>query len=122
MTLIGHPDHLEGIPEDLGGVKAPYEPLEGIPRDPGDVMDSPLEGIPEELHNYADVFSNLEPVTELPPHCPFDFEIVLKDKNKPVKGPMYPHCPSDDEELHHLLKEQLDKGLIRPSKSRYCSP
>jgi hypothetical protein len=49
-------------------------------------------------------------------------EIVLLDENKQVKGPVYPLRPSDDEELCKILKEQLDKGLIRPSKSHYSSP
>ena len=63
---VGGHNHLEGIPEDLGGVEVPYEPLEGIPRETGDTVAIPLEGIPVELHDYADVFSE-DKVTELPP-------------------------------------------------------
>ncbi|CUA68987.1 Transposon Tf2-12 polyprotein [Rhizoctonia solani] len=44
------------------------------------------------------------------------------DPNKPVKGPVYPVRASDDEEMRKTLKEQLDKGLIVPSKSKYSSP
>jgi hypothetical protein len=68
-----------------------------------------------------EVFSE-DKVTELPPHRPYDLAIVLLDENKQVKGPVYPLQPSDDEELCKILKEQLDKGLIRPSKLRYSSP
>ncbi|QRW24773.1 Transposon Tf2-7 polyprotein [Rhizoctonia solani] len=102
----GTSNHLEGIPEDLGGVEV-IEPLEGIPRETGGTVDSPLESIP---------------VTELPPHRPFDLGIELIDPDKPVKAMVYPLKASDDEELRKLLKEQLDKGLICPSKSKYGSP
>jgi hypothetical protein len=119
-NVSGTENHLEDVSEDLGGVKV-FQPLEGIPREVGGVMDVPLEGIPTELHDYMEVFSE-DKVTELPPHRPYDLEIVLLDENKQVKGPVYPLRPSDDEELRKILKEQLDKGLIRPSKSRYSSP
>jgi hypothetical protein len=76
----GTEDHLEDMPEDLGGVEV-FPPLEGIPRGAGDVMDFPLEGIPAELHDYMEVFSE-DKVTELPPHCPYDLEIVLLDESK----------------------------------------
>jgi hypothetical protein len=116
----GTENHLEDVPEDLGGVEV-FQPLEGIPREVGGVVDIPLEGIPIELHDYMEVFSE-DKVTELPPHHPYDLEIVLLDENKQVNGPVYPLRLSDDEELRKILKEQLDKGLIRPSKSRYSSP
>jgi hypothetical protein len=116
----GTENHLEDVPEDLGGVEV-FQPLEGIPREVGGVMDIPLEGIPAELHDYMEVFSE-DKVTELPPHRPYDLEIVLLDENKLVKGPVYPLRPSDDEELRKILKEQLDKGLICPSKLCYSSP
>ncbi|KAG9103322.1 hypothetical protein FRC07_010025, partial [Ceratobasidium sp. 392] len=125
-TILGNvggiPDHLEDIPEDLGGVEDQFEPLEGIPRDTGDVVAKPLKGVPDELRDYTDVFAEGEAVTELPPHQPYDLEIVLQDPAKPVKGPVYPLRPLDDEELQQILKEQLDKGLICPSKSTYSSP
>ncbi|KEP45598.1 putative Transposon Tf2-1 polyprotein, partial [Rhizoctonia solani 123E] len=95
---VGGYNHLEGTPEDLGGAEVPYEPLETIPRETGDI------------------------VTELPPHRSYDLDIDLIDPNKPVKGPVYPLRASDDEEMRQILKEQLDKGLIRPSKSKYSSP
>ncbi|QRW18198.1 Transposon Tf2-7 polyprotein [Rhizoctonia solani] len=117
----GTSNHLEGIPEDLGGVEV-IEPLEGIPRETGGTVDSPLESIPVELRNFAEVFSEDMKVTELPPHRPFDLGIDLIDPDKPVKAMVYPLKASDDEELRKLLKEQLDKGLIRPSKSKYGSP
>ncbi|QRW26202.1 Transposon Tf2-7 polyprotein [Rhizoctonia solani] len=117
----GTSNHLEGIPEDLGGVEV-IEPLEGIPRETGGTVDSPLESIPVELCNFAEVFSEDMKVTELPPHRPFDLGIDLIDPDKPVKAMVYPLKASDDEELRKLLKEQLDKGLIRPSKSKYGSP
>ncbi|QRW25063.1 Transposon Tf2-7 polyprotein [Rhizoctonia solani] len=117
----GTSNHLEGIPEDLGGVEV-IEPLEGIPRETGGTVDYPLESIPVELRNFAEVFSEDMKVTELPPHRPFDLGIDLIDPDKPVKAMVYPLKASDDEELRKLLKEQLDKGLIRPSKSKYGSP
>ncbi|QRW27802.1 Transposon Tf2-7 polyprotein [Rhizoctonia solani] len=117
----GTANHLESVPEDLGGAEAPYEALESIPRDPGGAVNHSLEGIPEELCDYAEVFSE-DKVTELPPHRSYDLEIVLQDQTKQVKGPVYPLRPSDDEELKRILKEQLDQGLIRPSKSHYSSP
>jgi hypothetical protein len=96
-NIGGHPDHLEGVPDELGGIQDSFEPL-GVPRTTGGVVDIPLEGIPVELRDFADVFSE-DKVTELPPHRPYDLEITLKDPDKIVKGPVYPLRPSDDEEL-----------------------
>jgi hypothetical protein len=97
----GDPDPFEA---DLGGVEV-FQPLEGVPRSPGGVeARKPLEGIPEEFRNFADVFSE-DKVTELPLHRPYDLEIVLKDENTSVKGPVYPLRASDDEELRRILKE-----------------
>ncbi|QRW25610.1 Transposon Tf2-1 polyprotein [Rhizoctonia solani] len=120
-NIGGTYNHLEGLPEDLGGVEV-IEPLEGIPRETGGTVDSPLESILVELHNFAEVFSEDMKVTELPLHCPFDLGIDLINPDKPVKAMVYPLKTSDDEELRKLLKEQLDKALICPSKSKYGSP
>ncbi|GAB1527775.1 hypothetical protein RhiTH_010963 [Rhizoctonia solani] len=96
------------VPEDLGGVEV-IEPPEGIPRETGGTVDSPLESIPVELRKFAEVFSEDMKVTELPLHCPFDLGIDLIDPDKPVKAMVYPLKASDDEELRKLLKEQLER-------------
>ena len=90
-NVSGSTDHLEGIPEEyLEGVKdCIYAPLEDTPGEIGgagevSLTKTPLKGIPMELCDYADVFSE-DKVTELPPHCPYDLEIVLQDPSKLVK-------------------------------------
>ena len=116
----GTSNHLEGIPEDIGGTEDAYSPLESIPmvaEDPSNIVGN----IPDELHSFTDVFTE-DKVMELPPHHPYDLEIVLQDESCPVQGPVYPLRPSANEELKQLLKDQLDKGLIRPSRSKYSSP
>ncbi|CUA73040.1 Transposon Tf2-7 polyprotein [Rhizoctonia solani] len=120
---VGGHNRLEGIPEDLEGSEV-FEPLGEAPQETGDIggVENHLKDIPEFIADFSDIFAEDNSVTDLPPHRSYDLEIKLLDKNKTVKGPVYPLKPSDDEELRRILKEQLDKGLIRPSKSRYSSP
>ncbi|KDN34719.1 hypothetical protein RSAG8_12193, partial [Rhizoctonia solani AG-8 WAC10335] len=120
---VGGTTHLEDIPEDLSGIEV-FEPLGEPPQEDGDIagVETQLKDIPSFISDFSDIFAEDNSVTDLPPHHPYDLDINLLDPNKAVKGPVYPLKPSDDEELRRILKEQLDKGLIQASKSRYSSP
>ena len=118
--ISGNAKHLEGGP-NTGGVEELdlVYPLEGIPVEAGGTEDvMPLESIPAELQDYADVFSE-DKVTELPPHRPYDHEIILLEGWKPWNTPVRPIKPEYDEFLRPHLKEMLDKGLIRHAQS-FC--
>ncbi|KDN34722.1 hypothetical protein RSAG8_12196, partial [Rhizoctonia solani AG-8 WAC10335] len=119
---VGDHTHLKGEPEDLDGIEV-FEPLGESLRETGDIggLETHLQDIPAFISDFIDIFAEDNLVTDLPPHHQYDLDINLQDPNKAVKGPVYPLKPSDDEELHQILKEQLDKGLIHPSKSRYSS-
>ena len=54
---------------------------------------------------------------ELPPRRAIDHKIVLVDGAKPVAHGPYRMSPSELEELKAQLKELLEAGFIRPSKS-----
>ena len=79
-NISGIPIPLEGVPEELAGVKDSIGPLEGTTGEGGDVEEAlkePLKGIPSELSDYADGFQG-DKVMELPLHCSYDLEIVLQ--------------------------------------------
>ena len=70
----------------------------------------------ELVAEYPDVF--LEKLTGLPPERNIQHEIDLKG-TVPKARPIYKLTPQEDDALREYLKEALDKGLIRPSKSPF---
>ena len=72
---------------------------------------------------YIDVFEE-EGFQELPPHRPWDHEIDLipEWEKKKWKPRIYPLTYDEQQELDKFLKENLDSGRIRPSKSPLASP
>ncbi|MCO5592167.1 hypothetical protein L7F22_046163 [Adiantum nelumboides] len=72
------------------------------------------------LHSHADCFSEGLP-GELPPVRPEDHTIDLIPGSTP---PNPPHRVSraQNEEIMIQVKDLLEKGLIQPSSSPYCSP
>jgi hypothetical protein len=80
-----------------------------------------FSGIPEELQDYADVFSKSS-ADALPEHSTYDHTIPLEPGTKPPYGPIYSLSATELKALDEYLKENLAKGFIRPSSSPAGSP
>jgi hypothetical protein len=84
--------------------------------------DLPLEEqIPKEFHDYLDVFSE-EKAARFPEPKKWDHKIELKDTFAPKSFKTYNLTPEENIELDKFLKDNLDKGYIRPSQSPMASP
>ena len=84
--------------------------------------DLPLEEqIPKEFHEYQDVFSE-EKAARFPEPKKWDHKIELKDTFVPKSFKTYNLTPEESIELDKFLKDNLDKGYIRPSQSPMASP
>ena len=78
--------------------------------------------VPPQYHKWKKVFSEQE-ATRMPQHQPWDIEIELIDKAPPsLDCKIYPLTAVEQGKLAEYIKENIDKGYIRPSKSRYSSP
>ena len=88
---------------------------------------APIEGdwkqiVPPQYHKWKKVFSEQE-ATRMPKHQPWDIEIELIDQAPPsLDCKIYPLTAIEQGKLAEYIKENIDKGYIRPSKSRYSSP
>jgi hypothetical protein len=82
---------------------------------------SDLYHIPEEYHDFADVFSKGKADT-LPPHRPYDLKIEIEEGASPPIGPMYSLSQSELATLREFIDEHLNIGFIRPSKSPHGAP
>ena len=65
-----------------------------------------LSNIPEEYHDFADVFSKAK-VEKLAPHRPYDLKINLEGGTFPLIVLMYPLSQSKLEVLHNFLDDHL---------------
>ena len=79
------------------------------------------EGIPTHLREFSAVFSK-EFFDVLPDPKPWDHAIELIPGGAPSGCKVYPLSPSKQKELDAFLKENLETGRIRPSKSPMASP
>ena len=88
-----------------------------------DISDSApdLSHIPEEYHDFADVFSKVK-ADALPPHRPYDMKIDLEEGASPPIGPMYQISPTEQQALRDFIDEHVRIGFIRPSKSPHGAP
>jgi len=78
--------------------------------------------IPPHLHDFDLVFSK-DSFDNLPESKPWDHAIELIPEANASKGcKVYPLSVSEQKELDAFLKENLDSGRIRPSKSPMASP
>jgi hypothetical protein len=75
-----------------------------------------LTHIPEEYHDFADVFSKAKADT-LAPHRPYDLKINLEEGTAPPVGAMYSLSQSELQTLREFIDEHLRIGFIRPSSS-----
>jgi len=80
-----------------------------------------LNYIPEEYHEFADIFNKAKADT-LAPHRPYNLKINLEEGSSPPFGPIYSMAPSELESLREFLDEHLNIGFIRPSCSAYSAP
>ena len=73
------------------------------------------------LHNYLGVF-NENKAERFPGPRPWDHKIKLKEGFKPKSFKTINLTPEEQRELDQWLKENLEKGYIRPSQSPMASP
>jgi hypothetical protein len=75
----------------------------------------------ERFQQYVKVLGK-ELADKLPDHKPYDHAIDLKDGEQPPWGLMYPLNETELQALRDYLKEMLELGKIRPSKSPTAAP
>ena len=80
-----------------------------------------LDGVPEEYHNFADVFSKFK-AGVLADHCPYDLKITLDKGASPPLGPIYSLSQEELLALHKFINENMATGFIRPSRSPHGAP
>ncbi|KAL7281329.1 hypothetical protein ACG7TL_004638 [Trametes sanguinea] len=87
------------------------------------LSDSPpdLSGIPEEYHEFADVFSKSK-ADELPEHRPYDLKIELEPGATPPLGLIYSLSKVELDTLREYINENIRLGFIRPSNSPCGAP
>ena len=79
------------------------------------------EQIPKEFHDFLDVFSE-EKAARFPEPRSWDHKIEMKESFVPKSFKTYNLTPQEQIELDKFLKENLEKGYIRPSQSPMASP
>ena len=77
--------------------------------------------LPSDYHAYKDVF-NKEAALQLPPHRPYDHEIVLTESPPNSYSPLYKQNLEELEATREFVMKQLKHGLIEPSRSPFASP
>ena len=80
-----------------------------------------LSRIPEEYHDFGDVFSKSK-ASHLPPHRPHDLKIELEEGAEPPIGRMYSLSEVELQALRQFLDENLNYGFVRPSSSPHGAP
>ena len=80
-----------------------------------------MEQIPEEYHEFIRVFDE-EEANFFPESLVWDHKIELKEGFQPKSFKTYNLTPEEQKELDAFLKENLEKGYIRPSKSPMATP
>ena len=84
--------------------------------------DLPLtEQILREYHQYLEVFDKNKAEC-FPEYRPWDHKIKLKEGFQPKSFKTYNLTPEEQKELDNWIRENLDKGYIRPSQSPMASP
>ena len=86
------------------------------------VEDAPnLSAIPEEYHDFADVFSKSN-TSVLPPHREFDLKIELEEGATPPPGRLYSLSPFELNTLREFIDENLSISFIRLTSSSLTAP
>ena len=79
------------------------------------------ELVPPEYHEFLDVFDE-EKANRFPESKKWDHKIDMKEGFEPKSFKNYNLTPEEQVELDIFLKENLEKGYIRPSQSPIASP
>ena len=77
--------------------------------------------VPEEYHEYLDVFDE-EKANRFPEERSWDHKIEMKEGFEPKSFKSYNLTPEEQIEQDKFIKENLEKGYIRPSQSPMASP
>ena len=79
--------------------------------------------VPPQYHKWKKVFSEKE-ARCLPQHQPWDIAINLVggDNNHALDCKVYPLTSAEQPKLDKHILDMLEKGFIRHSKSKICSP
>ena len=80
-----------------------------------------LSHIPEDYHDFADVFNKAKADT-LAPHRPYDLKINLEEGASPPVGAMYSLSQSELQVLWEFIDKHIRIGFIRPSSSPHGAP
>ena len=80
-----------------------------------------LSQIPEDYHEFQDVFSKASAST-LPPHRSYDLKIDLEEGAEPPIGRMYSLSEKEMLALREFLDENLNNGFVRTSNSSHGAP
>ena len=80
-----------------------------------------LSGVPEEYHEFADVFNKVK-ANKLAPHRPYDLKINIEEGYVPPLGQLYSLSQTELQALRDFLDEHLTTGFIRPSRSPHGAP
>jgi hypothetical protein len=78
--------------------------------------------VPSQYHKWKKVFLE-EEAKQFPNHQPWDIAINFEENApKTLDCKIYPLTLGEQGKLEDYIKENLEKGYIRPSKSQYSSP
>ncbi len=78
--------------------------------------------VPEEYQHHARMFNEQES-HRFPPERTWDHAIdLVPEAPTAMDCKIYPMARGEEDSLQEFIKEQLEKGYIRPSKSPYSSP
>ena len=77
--------------------------------------------VPEKFHKWIKIFGKKQS-ERMPTRKLWDHVIDVKEGFMPRKGKVYPLLREEREEVRELVKEQLRKGYIWPSKSSQMVP
>ena len=80
-----------------------------------------LSHIPEDYHDFADVFNKAKADT-LAPHRPYDLKINLEEGASPPVGVMYSLSQLELQVLWEFIDEHIRIGFIWPSSSPHGAP
>jgi len=82
---------------------------------------NPKDKVPKEFHEFLSVFSE-EAASRMPKRKVWDHKIEIKEGFSPKSTGIYKLTPEEDAATQEFIKENLEKGYIRPSKSPMASP
>ena len=80
-----------------------------------------LSGVPQEYHDFADVFSKAK-ATTLAPHREYDLHIDLEEGTSPPLGTVYSLSQTELGVLRTFINEHLSYGFIKQSTSAHGAP